>query len=152
MSKKLKVLISTVVVALLLTVCATATVMAQGEEETTPTSAEAGGKGLLERVAEILGIDEEDLTAAFKQARQEMREDAFVSRLDEAVKEGYITQEQADEIIEWWEQRPDDAIRDWWKQKPEVIKPGMVERALPRLHMQNGLGGWLCPRLPKQAD
>jgi len=58
MSKKLKVLISAVVVALLLTVGATATVMAQGEEEeqTTPTSEEAGGKGLLERVAEILGM------------------------------------------------------------------------------------------------
>ncbi len=142
MSKKLKVLISTVVVALLLTASATATVMAQGEEEeqTAPTSEKAGGKGLLERVAEILGIDKEDLTAAFKQARQEMWEDAFVSRIDEAVKEGYITQEQADEIIKWWEQ------------KPEVIKPGMVECALPRFHMQNGLGGWLCPRLPKQAD
>ncbi len=125
MSKKLKVLISAVVVALLLTVGATATVMAQGDEEeqTAPTSEGVGGKGLLERVAGILGIDEEDLTAAFKQARQEMWGDAFISRLDEAVKEGYITQEQADEIIEWW------------GQKPEVIKPGMVERALPRFHM-----------------
>ena len=147
MSKKLKVLISTVVVALLLTVSATATVMAQGDEEeqTAPTSEEAGGKGLLERVAEILGIDKEDLTAAFKQARQEMREDAFISRLDEAVKEGYITQEQADEIIEWW------------GQKPEVLSPGMFQhtlrfRAMPRFHMQNGVGGRFCPESPEQAD
>ena len=81
-----------------------------------------------------------------------MWEDAFISRLDEAVKEGYITQEQADEIIKWWEQRPDEAIREWWEQKPEVIKPGMVERALSRFHMQNSVGGRLCPKLPREAD
>ena len=72
--------------------------------------------------------------------RQEMKEEAFISRLNKAVEEGRITQEQADEIIKWWELRPDDAIREWWELKPEVIKPGMVEHALrfrvmPRIHM-----------------
>lgn len=156
MSKKVKVLISMLVVALLLTVGATATVMAEGEEETTPPPG-ANAKGLLERVADILEIDKEDLIDAFKQAQQEMRGEAFISRLNKAVEEGRITQEQADEIIEWWEQRPDDAIREWWELKPEVIKPGMVQhalrfRAMPRIHMQNGPGGWFCPRLPRLAD
>ncbi|MBA7523415.1 hypothetical protein ES705_15542 [subsurface metagenome] len=144
MSKKVKVLISVLVVALLLTVGATATVMAEGEEETTPPP-EASAEGLLERVADILGIDQEDLTAAFKQARQEMWDDAFISRLNQAVEEGRITQEQA------------NAIRNWWGLKPEVIKPGMVQRALrfrasSRVHMQNGPRGWFCPRLPRLAD
>ena len=177
MSKRVKVFISVLVVALLLTVGATATVLAEGEEETTPPP-EASAEGLLERVADILGIDQEDLTAAFKQARQEMWDDAFISRLNQAVEEGYITREQADEIIEWWELRPDDEIRNWWGLKPEVIKPGMVEhalrfRAMPmpgevispgmfehnlrfrssfRNYQQNSPGGWFCPRLPRLAD
>ena len=156
MSKRVKVLISALVVALLLTVGATTTVMAEeGEEETTPPP-EASANGLLERVADILGIDKEDLINAFEQAQQEIAEEAFINRLDKAVEEGRITQEQADEIIEWWEQRPDDAIREWWELKPEVIKLGMAKRALrframPRIHMQNGPRGWFCPRLPKEA-
>jgi len=156
MSKKVKVLISVLVVALLLTVGATATVMAEGEEETTPPP-EVSENGLLDRVADILGIDQEDLINAFKQAQQEMRGEAFISRLNQAVEEGYITQEQADEIIEWWELRPDDEIRNWWGLKPEVIKLGMVEHALRfrsslRTRQQNGLGWGFCPRLPRLAD
>jgi len=145
MSKKVKVFISALVVALLLTVGATATVMAEeGEEETAPPL-EANAEGLLERVSDILGIDKEDLIDAFKQARQEMCEDAFTSHINQAVAEGLITQEQAGEIIRWW------------GQKPEVIEPGMVKRALRfrashRFHMQNGPGGGFCPRLPVEAD
>ncbi len=156
MSKKIKILISVLVAALLLTMGGVTIVMAQGEEETTPPP-EAGTNGLLERVADILEIDQEDLIDAFKQAQQEMRDEAFISRLNKAVAEGRISREQADEIIGWWELRPDDEIREWWEMKPEVIKPGMVEhalrfRAMPRIHMQNGPEEWFCPRLPRLAD
>ncbi len=155
MSKKVKTLISVLVVALLLTVGAT-TVMAEGEEETAPPP-EAGTNGLLERVADILGIDEEDLVDAFEQARQEMCEDAFTSHINQAVEEGRITREQADEIIKWWELRPDDAIGAWRGQKTDVIDPGMFEYALrfrvsSRFHMQNGPRVGSCPRLPIEAD
>ena len=156
MSKKVKVFISALVVALLLTVGATATVMAEGEEETTPAP-EADAEGLLERVADILGIDEEDLSNAFEQARQEMCEDVFTSHINQAVEEGLITQEQANEIIKWWELRPDDAIREWRGQKTDVIGPGMFEynlrsRSSFRNSQQNGPRGRFCPRLPVEAD
>ena len=156
MSKKVKVLISALVVALLLTVGATVTVMAEGEAETTPPP-EATAKGLLERVADILEIDEEDLISAFKQAQQEVGEEAFINRLNQAVAEGLITREQADEIIKWWEQRPDDAIREWWGQKPEVIEPGMFKHNLRfrssfRNYQQNGTRWGFCPRLPEETD
>ncbi len=156
MSKKVKVLISALVIALLLTVGATATVMAEGEEETTP-SEEASEKGLLERVADILEIDKEALIDAFKQAQQEMMGDTFINRLNQAVEEELISQEQADEILKWWGQRPDDAFREWRGQKPEVIEPRMFEhtlrfRASPRFHMQNGSREWFCPRLPGETD
>ncbi len=145
MSKKVKVLISILVAALLLTMGGVTMVMAEGEEETTPPP-EASKQGLLERVADILEIAQEDLIDAFKQAQQEMKEEAFINRLNQAVAEGRITQEQADEIIGWWKLRPDDEIREWWELKPEVIKPGMVKRALrfrtsPRFHMRNGPRG-----------
>ena len=162
MSKKVKVLISVLLVAGLLAVGATATVMAEGEEETTPPP-EAGTNGLLDRVADILGIDSEILIDAFEQARQEMCEEAFINRLNQAVKEGRITQEQADEIIEWCLQRPDDAIEAWRGQGPNATGRGMFKHAqrfcaMPKFqmqnkfHMQNGIGGWFCPRLPRQAD
>ena len=155
MSKKVKVLISVLVAILLLTVGGVTMVMAEGEEETIPP-AEASAKGLLERVADILKIDKEDLINAFEQAQQEIEAEAFINRLDKAVKEGLITQGQADEIIKWWELRPDDAIREWWELKPEVIKPGMFKRALrframpmPGFHTQNGPRWGFCPRLPR---
>jgi len=177
MSKKVKVLISVLVATLLLTVGGATMVMAEGEAETTPPP-EATAKGLLERVADILEIDEEDLISAFKQAQQEMGEEAFINRLNQAVAEGLITREQANEIIEWWELRPDDAIREWWGQKPEVIEPGMFKhalrfRAMPmpgevinpgmfehnlrfrssfRNYQQNGTRWGLCPRFPEETD
>ena len=156
MSRKAKVLISALVLALLLTVGATATVMAEGEEETTPPP-EASAKGLLERVADILEIDKEDLIDAFKQAQQEMMGDAFIDRLNQAVKEERITQDQADDILEWWGQRPDDAIEAWQGQGPNATGPGMFKhtlrfRAMPRFHMQNGPGERFCPRLPEETE
>ena len=104
MSKKVKVLISVLVAALLLTVGATAAVMAQ--EEPTPPP-ETCGRGFIARVAEILGIPQEDLVNAFKQAQQEMIDDALDRALDRAVEEGRITEPEANEIREWLEQRPE---------------------------------------------
>ena len=157
MSKKVKVLISAVVVALLLTVGATVTVMEEGEEE------ETGENGLLGRVAEILGIDEEELTAAFEQAQQEMSEETFIRALDKAVEEERITREQANEIIEWWLEKPDDAIEAWRGQRSDAIGPGMLKnalrfRAMPKFqmqnkfHMQNGTRWGFCPTAPEETN
>ena len=111
MSKKVKVLIA-VMLAILLVAAGSTVVMAQEEPEPTP---EAGAKGLFARVAEILGedISEQDLIDAFKQARQEMRQEAFIQALGRAVEKGRITQGEADQIIECREQRPEvmDQIR-----------------------------------------
>ena len=104
MSKRMKVIISALVVALLLTVGTTATVMAQ--EEPTPTPPVEAKKPLA-RVAEILGIPTEDLGNAFRQAHQEMRGEAFIKALDKAVERELISEEEAEEIKEWWEQKPE---------------------------------------------
>jgi hypothetical protein len=70
-------------------------------------------KAQLTRVAEILGIPEETLVAAFKQASQELRADAFNRGLNTAVEQGRLTQEQADKIREKVEDRP-GAINWLW--------------------------------------
>lgn len=59
------------------------------------------------KVAEKLGLDEETVATAMEEAREEMRQEALQKRLQEAVEEGLITQEEADEILEWMNSRPD---------------------------------------------
>jgi len=72
MFRRIKVLISALVVVVVLTVGSAATVMAEGEATPPP---EARAECLLARVAQILGISQECLTNAFEQARQEIREE-----------------------------------------------------------------------------
>jgi len=61
-------------------------------------------QGVIARVATILGLEEQQVQAAFDQARQEIRDARFEEmvgqRLDALVESGRITQEQADEMLE----------------------------------------------------
>lgn len=109
MSKKVKVLIALVVAMLLLAMGGTATVMAQ-EEESIPAP-RVGGEGVLARVANILDISQGELVSAFNQARQEMRQETFHRFLNKAVEQGRLTQDEADQITDWWEQRPEAVDR-----------------------------------------
>ncbi|MDP6823039.1 MAG: hypothetical protein QF554_07075 [Dehalococcoidia bacterium] len=59
------------------------------------------------RVAEILGIDATELGDAMEQAREEHRTAEMDARLDQAVADGVITQEEADEIRTWLDSRPE---------------------------------------------
>lgn len=132
MSKKMKVLVSVLVAVLVFTVGGAAIVMAQEEEEEEPALQEeeevtteieelvpellevmppGEANGLLARVAEILDIPVEELREAFQQAREELREERFEEALyrllDKAVDEELLSPEEAEEIKEWWEQRPE---------------------------------------------
>lgn len=98
----------------------------------------------LEKVCEIyqqktgVAIDCDVLKEAFAQvaaemrlkARQDrlkMRTEAMQNRLQELVREGKITQEQAEAIKKWWESRPSiltqeqaEALKKWWEARPDV--------------------------------
>ena len=145
MSKKMKVLVTVVVAVLILTIGGTATVMAQDEPEPTP---ETEGNGLLARVAEILDIPQEELASAFRQARQEMRQETFLRFLDKAVEEERITQEEADEIREWWEQRPEAANGLLQHAR---IRNAIRDRQMQRQGIMSMNGGpmWECPKGPR---
>lgn len=64
-------------------------------------------RGFASRVADILGLDEVDVQDAIKQARTETQNDILQHRLDYKVEQGLITQEQADEYLEWYQSRPE---------------------------------------------
>jgi hypothetical protein len=118
-SKKLA--IGAVVVAMALLAGSIGVVLAQDDGE---------GTTLLDRVGaiyqQITGntLDQEALKDAYAQARGELREEALVNRLQKLVDEGKITQEQADEYLEWWQSMPD---------MPEDFAPGQ--------HGMRGPGG-----------
>lgn len=69
------------------------------------------GKGLIARVAEILGLDEDTVRDAFDQARGEIRDERVENWLEDAVEKGTLTQDQADALEEWIDARPDDLPR-----------------------------------------
>lgn len=152
MSKKMKILIAVLVAILTLTVSGTVAVLAQDDEEPELDEEELieetnepmpglrmfaaalASDELLSRVSDILGISEEELRDAFTQAKQEMMgercEEAFYEFLEQAIEEGLITEEEAEEIEEWWEQRP-EALN--WAQLRNAF---CIMRSNPELRME----------------
>jgi len=70
-------------------------------------------QALLDRVCAIyeentgVALDPEQLEGALDQARREMRDEALEGKLQGLVDEGMISQEEADQYLEWWQDRPD---------------------------------------------
>ena len=62
---------------------------------------------LASRVADILELEEQQVQDAFHQAIREMREEKVQQKLDWAVENGKLSQEQADEYLEWFRSRPE---------------------------------------------
>ena len=86
--------------------------------------------GLIARVATILGIEEQQVQDAFDQARREIQDERLEQKLDKLVENGYLTQEQADQLREWYQARPDG------------VYPGFGSGGLsPRLGGHFGFGG-----------
>jgi hypothetical protein len=52
-------------------------------------------------------IDSEQFKAALEQAQGELQEEALESRVQDLVDNGMLTQEEADQYLEWWQSRPD---------------------------------------------
>ncbi|MBT3363191.1 MAG: hypothetical protein HN929_11940 [Chloroflexi bacterium] len=71
---------------------------------------------MLARVTEIYetntgtAIDAEALQAAFDEAQQEKQDEMTTNLLTELVADGTITQEEADQLLEWWGARPDTMV------------------------------------------
>ena len=64
-------------------------------------------KGFVSRVAAILGMQEAEVQGAVDQAAMEMQDDALQQRLDRAVENGTLDQDQADEYMQRYQSRPE---------------------------------------------
>jgi hypothetical protein len=72
------------------------------------TSGEANpGQVFIGKVADILELDKAVVADAFAQARQEMSTEKQQQRLQQAIENGLITEEEAAEIQAWLDSRPD---------------------------------------------
>jgi len=101
---------------------------------------------ILERVAQILNIDKQELIDAFKQAGGEVRQQGLNDRLDKWVADGKLTQDEANQYKAWLTAKPSgvviapqvmkdllkngkitqaqfDAWKAWWDTKPNIPLP-----------------------------
>ncbi len=112
-SKKVVVLSAVVIAVLISSVVAGVTFAQDGGGG----EAQLGnGTVLLDKVCEIyeentgVALDADELKAAYTQAQAEMQAEALQSRLQDLVTQGKITQEQADQYLQWWNSRPDISL------------------------------------------
>ena len=80
-----------------------------GDVPPSSESADAGtpDNALIDRVAEILGVDATTLDEAYQQARDELGADTLQQWLDALVESGSLTEAEADTIAAWLDSRPD---------------------------------------------
>ncbi|MFP3975043.1 MAG: hypothetical protein ACLFVK_02335 [Dehalococcoidia bacterium] len=107
MSRRIKILV--VAMATVLALSAVGGVaLAQNATDTADTSTEQATTQdtFVERLAEKLDVEVDELETAIGKVRQEMREEALQDRLDKAVEAGQLTEEEAQSIQEWRENRP----------------------------------------------
>ncbi len=71
------------------------------------TDNEGPGQMFVGKLADILGMEEGQVSDAMQQARREMREECQQQRLQHALDEGLITDADAEQIQEWWDNRPE---------------------------------------------
>ena len=103
MWQKRKWIIISVLATVIIVVVGVFGVIAYAQTSTPPSPA----KTFAARVAAILSVDQARVEAAMTQAQKEMRTEAFNNRMQELVKAGKLTQEQADNYGKWIQSRPD---------------------------------------------
>ena len=105
MSTKLKIVLAVAVGVVVLSLGSGAIVMAaSGTTPTTTTTAQSNP--LFAKVATALGVTEQQLTDAIKQADSQAQDQRIDQALANAVTKGTITQAESDAIKAWLAKRP----------------------------------------------
>ena len=136
-----KFIILTVLGTVVLAGSITGVVLAQNDDDSQP---EVRHEALLERTCTIyedntgVSIDPEALKGALVQAQNEMRIEALENRLQSLVEQDKLTQEQADQYLQWRQSKPD-------------IPAGFGFRS-PRFFAMGGPRGWggMCAPQPPE--
>ena len=97
-------LVATVVVAVMAIGVTGGAALAQEQGD---PEAKSPLQSLASRVASILGLDEQVVKDALDQARRELHDEAVERKLAQLVEKGRLTQEQADEYLQWYRSRPE---------------------------------------------
>jgi len=93
----------------------------------------SGSSAFVERIAEILGIDADEVSAAITQARSEERTARMESRLAEAVEAGVISEEESTAITDWFAGKPDALSKVRRHGLRSAVEAGEVESFLSDL-------------------
>ena len=149
MWERKKFIILGVVLAVVILIGATAgVVFAQTGASKTPvaqvTSAVAGfSENLTARIAKILGIDQQKLDAAIKQANTDLQNQRLDDYLNQLVQSGKITKDQANQYKTWLNSNPNAGAdqqkkyQDWLNSRPNI--PGLTTpgpgKNMPRMGM-----------------
>ena len=100
--RKLRIIIPLVLAVVAVAIISFSIALAQGNE-----GGDSNASKLAIRVAEILGLDTTVVDDAIKQAHEELRDEAIQKKLNALVEKGRLTQEQADENLNWIQSRPE---------------------------------------------
>ena len=106
MSKRTKIVAVVVAVALALTVGLTTAVLAQEPPAEEGDVCKGPVQTFISKVATTLGVEEGQLIDAIEQTRQEMKDEAVECGLQRAIEKERITEQEANEIQEWLQNRP----------------------------------------------
>ena len=104
--KKIRVVLTIAATHVVIMTVSFGIVWAQGENDGDSRATE-----FTARVAQILGLSAEEVDAAVKQARTEIKQNALKAKMDGLVKEGKLTQGKADEYLEWAQSKPESLPR-----------------------------------------
>ena len=141
------ILISPLVVAVVLT-AGGATALAQDEpvkvetvEQEVQVPPRYGNTELMAKAAAILGITPQELVAVFEQAQKELEDEVFIKYVKQAAEKGIITPDEAEEIIKWWQARPEavDKLLPW-NQLPTVTQNRRMETNRIRIQEKTATG------------
>ena len=107
-----------IVVSVLAAVLSVGAIMGTAFAQTDDSDGDGDDSSSVSRFVEVLAdkldIGEEELQSAIDETREELRaefeagaEAKLIAKLDEMVAAGKLTQEQADEYLSWYRDRPD---------------------------------------------
>ena len=141
MRKRTKILVATLSLVLVIAsvLGGTMVLAADPETTTTPTTTSTVTSvrdNFLNALAAKLNITVDELKSAIAEAKSETIDQMVKDRLDNLVSQGKITQEEADQYLEWWQARPDIAGLDfgWGMGFGKGFGRGMMGQGLLRGH------------------
>ena len=100
--RKLQIIIPMAIAVVAVTAIGLSVAFAQENEK-----GDSNASRLATKVADILGLDATVVDDAIKQAREELRGEAVQKKLNALIEKDRLTQEQADEYLNWIQSRPE---------------------------------------------